>query len=89
MEIDRRRETIQRGISAKALLNDETLSFVLDSIAHEQFISFAATDPDGRNDREKIWATLQSLRLVKDKLEALVASGRIEEENKKHDDSNI
>lgn len=84
--MDNREEIIRLGVGARALLKDDTLNYVFDSVLHEQFALFMSTEPLQSDEREKIWATMQSMDLVRRKLEALVQSGNMEERNKAHDE---
>jgi hypothetical protein len=77
---------IARGIAAKALLEDETLQYVLDSILAEQFATFISSHADEAVHREKVWATVQGLELVRSKINALISTGKMEETNKKYDE---
>lgn len=86
LDLDKRREIIQRGKEARDVINNPTFEHVMDRIAYDLFCKFQSTVASEEVEREKLWATSQAMSMIYDRLNALVAEGRVEEENKKLDE---
>lgn len=87
MEIDKRRECILRGKEANDILSNDTFCIAMDQVMNGLFANFIASTGENEKGREKIWAVGQGLQEITRVLEAYRDSGKVESENKKHDES--
>lgn len=86
MDKDQAREhAIILGKQARDVLANDAFKEAIDQIMWDLHAQFLSSNADEAVQRERIWAIGQSLSAVKNKLEALVENGRMEESNKAYD----
>ena len=84
--LDKRREIIRHGNVARELLENETLLYAFEAVGQDALATFISTAADEGSERDAAWATYQALGCIKNKLEAFVDDGKVEERNKAYDE---
>jgi len=87
MDKQERAEIISRGNAAKVLLDNHLLNEVFDELMQSTFQSFLGAQSTSDDERTKLWSIGQALNLIKSKLNGAVEDAKIEETNKKQDES--
>lgn len=86
MELKEQSQVIERGLRAKRLLEDETLTYVLDSTMFDLYAQFQSLERPDQAKFSELWAIHKALDMVVKRLEALVHNGKLEEENRRLDE---
>lgn len=86
MDLDRRREIIQQGREMRELLKNTAFQGLMDKVLFDLYCQFQALDDPTHEDLLRAWSKHQALKQIMDTAEAVADSGRVEEENKKHDE---
>ena len=76
---------IAKGRDAQALIKNTALEDCVSSTLEDLFARWCGTLPDDSAERMAIWSTAQALREFKTTLDTMVATGKLEENNREYD----
>lgn len=76
---------IMLGRHARDVMKNPAFEAAVDSVMRDLFARFLATPAQDREERERLWAIGQQAGLLKTRLEAMIETGKLEEQNKAAD----
>ena len=85
MTENEQQEVIDRGVHAKALLENPAYTEAFDVTLERAFATFMSTSPDEGSVRDACWATCNALRELQATVEAFISNADLELKNREYD----